>query len=514
MPPNSAWGADELFAKIREIDEILPHLEVFCAQVSSELSGSHISAEMFRRLGGMWLFHLAHQVAATESTTNEVDQTNELTIPFDNWTHTLELIHSDKYRSQFQSMLHVPQVLQVARLKSSAMMRPVAPISRLRQHFEGILQTRRDLQERVLVVQPYLKCSSTRRIEAIIKTRKMLDWNDLDVKFASVAKINEAKRRELVLADGATNLRAVLQTLIPFVLPVAYGEAFSELRQHALRSSEQPRAMYSANASQFHLPFQILSAVWGAEGTRIVSHQHGGHQGLDEACAAENYEARTNDVHYTLGWTDQRSNVRSLPAAMPRKSRRVIKHRLLLMTVSHTDVIYRLQPFCMPSHTRLCAAETRAFLTQLTWPTKPVIRGSSRDINAMQIQTSIEHEDFVEQGTISASRSSLVIHNYMGVSWLETLAMNIPTVCFIPSGIHRFRATAQPFAESLQHIGILHYSGKEAAKFVNSLNGDPSSWWKSAEVQEAREAFVARYANFSDNWVEAWQTEFESLLAR
>lgn len=48
---------------------------------------------------------------------------------------------------------------------------------------------------------------------------------------------------------------------------------------------------------------------------------------------------------------------------------------------------------------------------------------------------------------------------------------------------------------------------------MNGLRGDPSSWWNSAEVQEAREAFVARYANFSDNWLEAWQTEFESLLA-
>jgi len=32
-------------------------------------------------------------------------------------------------------------------------------------------------------------------------------------------------------------------------------------------------------------------------------------------------------------------------------------------------------------------------------------------------------------------------------------------------------------------------------------------------VQEAREAFVARYANFSENWLPAWMEEFERLLA-
>ncbi|MGA1654763.1 MAG: hypothetical protein ACO39D_01295, partial [Ilumatobacteraceae bacterium] len=62
-------------------------------------------------------------------------------------------------------------------------------------------------------------------------------------------------------------------------------------------------------------------------------------------------------------------------------------------------------------------------------------------------------------------------------------------------------------------VGIIHYSGREAARFVNSLRGDPAAWWKSAEVQEAREAFVARYANFSVDWSDAWQDEFESLLA-
>ncbi|MEY3615035.1 MAG: hypothetical protein RLZZ518_35, partial [Actinomycetota bacterium] len=121
-------------------------------------------------------------------------------------------------------------------------------------------------------------------------------------------------------------------------------------------------------------------------------------------------------------------------------------------------------------------------------------------------------QDDAATGPIAASRAKLVIHNYVGTSWLETLAMNIPTVCFIPVGVHRFRAAAQPFADELVRVGILHYSGSDAAKFVNSFRGDPTSWWSSAEVQEAREHFVARYANFSHDWLPAWRTEFERLL--
>ncbi|MGA1764728.1 MAG: hypothetical protein ACO4A3_08620, partial [Ilumatobacteraceae bacterium] len=108
---------------------------------------------------------------------------------------------------------------------------------------------------------------------------------------------------------------------------------------------------------------------------------------------------------------------------------------------------------------------------------------------------------------MAASFATLVVHNYLGTSWLETLAMNIPTVCFYDPNLYQPRAAAQPFVDALARVGIIHYSGREAARFVNSFRGDPSAWWKSAEVQEVREAFVARYANFSDDWLDAWQDE-------
>ena len=91
--------------------------------------------------------------------------------------------------------------------------------------------------------------------------------------------------------------------------------------------------------------------------------------------------------------------------------------------------------------------------------------------------------------------------------------MNVPTVCFIPNGIHRFRQSASGLVARLRSAGILHESGADAAKFVNQLNGNPDAWWNSSEVQEARQAFVARYANFSDDWLQAWSEEFERLLA-
>lgn len=161
--------------------------------------------------------------------------------------------------------------------------------------------------------------------------------------------------------------------------------------------------------------------------------------------------------------------------------------------------------------------ETVAFANALSTSTELRVRPSGSDRfpieRLSQSPARVMEDASGGRGSIAASRARLVIHNYLGTSWLETLAMNIPTVCFYDPLMYQPRAAAQPFVDALARVGVIHYSGKDAAKFVNSLHGDPSAWWRSAEVQEAREAFVARYANFSDNWLEAWQEEFESLLA-
>ena len=511
---DSDWDADELFGKVAEVEGILPSLEIFSAEVASELSGLTVTPLMFRRMGGMWLLHLVHQVAAMQFTVESYSDLEQVTVPFDSWTHHLQFLQSTDYQRQVWTLAHHLRARSAGKDVSYVVaIEPMTSMSKVRHTFERVAQTFRDPTTKVMISRPYLKLSKLNRLRAITQTSGLAYWDDLESVHLLRPEVDTKQRNRLGSVASASNLESKLRSLIPHVIPVAYGESLGNLSTYFASKYKRPKALYSANGSQFHLPYQILSAVWGERGTQILSHQHGGHQGLDELCAGESYEVRASNRHYTLGWMGDSGNTRALPAAMPQRVHRQTKHRLLLMSISQTDVIYRLQPFCMPTHARRCIAETQDFLENLVWPTTPVIRGSTRDLAALNPTISFKHEDLHDVGTISASRSGLVLHNYFGVSWLETLAMNIPTVCFVPAGIHRFRAAAQPFVDALVRVGVIHHSGREAAKFVNSLRGDPSSWWGSSEVQEAREAFVARYANFSDNWLDAWQAEFESLLA-
>ena len=505
------WSADRLFETVRSIENRLPRLEEEAAAVCTTLSGVEVSPQMFRIMGGMWLMHLVHQVEALGKTTDG-DSEHELQIPLDAWSHHNAFTRSAAYRSQLHRLISGDR--RVIRVQKSCEVVRVAPNKPdwRRRAVEGMLRFAQLPGAEVMICRPYLKIPTPQRLVAAVRTIRQLCWNDLDIEVCSAVTPNLQLRFALANDVDSSEPEDLIRRLLPLTMPLGYAEALpdAQTRLHSLRP---PRLLYSANANQMHLPYQIASAMWSGKGTTVVSHQHGGHQGLDVVHAGEEYEARASHLHYTFGWSDHRLNVRPLVTAPPAVNGPMKSDRLLLMTLADSDSTYRLQPFCTPDHVQVVARETRQFLGDLNWSADVVIRGSHSDVEVLQTQHFTRIDDLSISGAMSASRAALTVHNYLGMSWLETLALDIPTVCFIPKGIHKFRASAQPFADALIRVGVLHYSGAEAAKFVNSLRGNPTAWWQSAEVQEAREAFVARYANFNDNWLEAWTDEFERLLS-
>jgi len=373
----------------------------------------------------------------------------------------------------------------------------------------------------VQIVSSYLKIGLSRELSAALRARGRLSWGRVDTPPTVLAPFDEGTREALATrATKASDVRSRLRCQIALSAPLALIEQHHEYAQWAVTTHPSPfRLVYTANAHQSSLAFRYKMFAQRKAGLRLAIHQHGGGYGIDEQHLGEDHDIALGDVFYTWGWSrsDLGRRVRAMPTAFPRRHRGKPSHGYLLMSLPVTSHLYRLQPFLLPSHVDRAVAETVAFAGELTDGTDLCVRSSGSDafpMNRLQgSRANITNDDLREHGCVAASRHRLVIHNYLGTSWLETLAMNIPTVCFYDPVMYRPRAAAQPFVDALAKVGVIHYSGIEAAKFVNGLNGDPSAWWQSAEVQEAREAFVARYANFSENWLPAWIEEFERLLA-
>ena len=69
----------------------------------------------------------------------------------------------------------------------------------------------------------------------------------------------------------------------------------------------------------------------------------------------------------------------------------------------------------------------------------------------------------------------------------------------------------QPIFDRLVVAGILHYTPESAADKLNEVYLDPSSWWKSEQVQSARKHFCDAVAYTDVDWMKEWVGELRKI---
>lgn len=371
----------------------------------------------------------------------------------------------------------------------------------------------------ILVTFPYYKCSHKEWAGALWRWRHWLAWNNLQYPIRVSVKLDTAWRKSRAAAAlPATNLNELVQVLLPLHLPVALLEGFTEYRNAVLAFPvTRPKAVYSAVALHSHLAWKLAVAEWRQQGTLLLYHQHGGAYGLDPTNTVEEFETRVSDRYYTWGWRRAEQHVKPLSAPPPDAPPRARKW-LLLSCTDFPRVVYRLHFHPMLGAIQAMHRETCEFLAALPDRSKLLVRPYPHDYgwgfaDAMRMAApDATFDDHSKKSSVRHAESRLVIHNYLGTGWLETLALDIPTVCFYDPETYAFREAAQPYIDALERVGVLHCSGAAAARFVSRLGDDIEGWWSKSEVQEARRNFVEHYANFSPDWKMQWEREFESVL--
>lgn len=372
-----------------------------------------------------------------------------------------------------------------------------------------------------LFCHPYLKCSRLEWGATLMKWRHWARHDDLDYPIEVTAAVDGEWRRRASSEISATGYSDLVGALLPLYIPALYLEAFAAYRKKALDLGvTRPRVIYTATGLNGHSLFKVLAADWQEEGARLIIRQHGGGYGIDRMHAIEEYETRVADRFCTLGWKGDSPKQLPLATPLPASRRRRAKksNQILLTCVHYPKQVYRIHFQPMPGTIETMIADTVAFVRGIRGQADLLVRPLPNDYGwgtvelLRQANPAIRLDDMRIPGPNSYIRSALVVHSYLGTSWLETLVLNIPTVCFYDPHTYAFRDAAQPFIDRLEAVGLLHKDGAAAARFVSSIMSDPQAWWQQPEVQEARLAFVSNYANYSANWAAEWESEFKRWL--
>ena len=317
---------------------------------------------------------------------------------------------------------------------------------------------------------------------------------------------NPGRRRQFSLnAGNHQGFERFVRLLLAEVIPSCYLEGYRELAQQvrSLPWPDEPKFIFTTSNFFTDEIFKAWTASRVEHGTPYFIGQHGNNYGtlLGSQCWPE---LVTCDRAFTWGWTN--GSPKNIPAFVfklaGRKSQPTSPNGGLLLIELHPPQLITT----WDDHVEFGAYQEEQFRFAASLP--------ERIQKQLTVRLHAEYKKHrwsdeqrwrdrnphatVETGIMRIkaliAQSRLVVHSYDSTGILETLALNVPTLCFWRGGLDHLLPSAKPYYELLRGAGILVDTPEQAAQMVALHWNDVSEWWESKNVENARKGFCEQYA--------------------
>lgn len=268
---------------------------------------------------------------------------------------------------------------------------------------------------------------------------------------------------------------------------------------------------------------KFLMAHAHEKGELIVCTQHGS-SGFQEINIGSAEVENKQDALFTWGWTEQADDEgRFIPLPSPLYAPYVDRHKekhptLCLVGTSARIFAHRLETQFQPSQAIAYRKEKRVFLEALedrifentVYRPYPSDNGVLRDREYL-----VEHfpelriHDRDLHSFLFGCRLQVVDH--YGTTMAIGLAANVPTMGYWNKGVWGICRQAEAVFAGLERAGIVHKDAASAAKHVNRVWSDVSSWWQADETQDARLAFLESYGRIDRFALLKWLGALKTL---
>lgn len=337
--------------------------------------------------------------------------------------------------------------------------------------------------------------------------------------------INDQMRKKMVLRDGDSEFEKILDELIPLQIPRLYVEGFRAFYEEVYRHLPQrTHLIFTANASIGIESFKFWAADQAEKGAKLVLTQHGGHHGMGLISAELKHETNIADCYFTWGWTDKNNNkIKPMPSGQLHKYRNKVKPSkdgfVLWVMMGLPRYSYWLYSLPIGPQFLSYIDDQRRFYESLQDSVKEKILmkpymkdfGWNDRMRYHDLMPKVRQYTGRRNMIELLKESKLFVGTYNSTTYLETFAADFPTIIFWDPDHWELRTHVRPLFETLREAGILHYSPESAARKVNEVFSDPFSWWKSKEVQSAKDLFCRKFALINSHWKDIWSEELRKI---
>ena len=381
-------------------------------------------------------------------------------------------------------------------------------------------------KKKILISNVKMNCSFLERTALRVEWRNWACFNDLLFPFQYTSavdwdwRIAELKR----VGDWEPSLFKLACWIALAYLPVEVLEAFKAIDIFCSELDlDRPDIVFSNSGLHSKSLFNHIVAKWCERGTKLWYAQHGGSYGIEKNLPVQAYEIRVSEKFFSWGWKEKSNKVLPMPPVYSYKAKnRVAQGKdlsIYLNCCDYPEVQFRLS--CQPSNGLLQEfyRATNEFLDCINEEIDICIRPYPHEydypftelLKSKFPAATFDHSRL--RPTVRYHKHDLIVHNYFNTSALESLAMNIPTICFYSSATLNFDDSFLASELILRKLGILHSTASSAAEFICNEDFNLNKWWMSDELQSQRIRFCRSYANLTPKWKSIMSSQLIELSA-
>jgi putative transferase (TIGR04331 family) len=337
----------------------------------------------------------------------------------------------------------------------------------------------------------------------------------------------DASRREWVVkGDERTDFESFVRFMIPQQMPTAYLEGYQRLVAQAdeMPWPRRPRVIWTSVSFSSDEVFKVWAAQKVEEGAPLVIGQHGGHYGVGKWSFVEEHEIAISDRFLSWGWSAPEEPrvkpVGQLKAKRPLGVQHASQPGALLVTVVVPRYSYFMYSIAVSRQWLDYFEEQCAFVAELPPDIRDALTVRMYPHDYGWGQVARWRERFPElrldegQGSIDEliRGSRLYISTYNATTFLESMTMNVPTVIYWKPEHWELRASAMPYFDDLERVGVFHPTPESAARHVAAIWDDVGAWWNQPELRAVVEAFTSRYSALSDDLLDRIEDALDDAM--
>ena len=311
---------------------------------------------------------------------------------------------------------------------------------------------------------------------------------------------------KLQLRSGDIFLDISSKLVFSFI-PKSLLENFSQLQNEAKSwcvKNGNISSFFTANA--IHTDERFKYIVGEADYANLWISQHGFGYGVNKVISSENYERSLANRYFTWGLG---SYVLPNPKLILVKENDYKKQRRIVFTfpslheystLLETPISYSCDLPNFLLHSNILVENLDNQIQK-----EVCLRQQKRKgLRLLKLDYPIVDDSYVNFHT-SLENSRLHLSNHFGTPFLESLAMNLPTIVIHCVALSEFlKESALEDFERLKAAKIIFTDPLEASKHINSVYHHIDLWWMNEKTQLAVKDFCYKYARADNKWKNVW----------